>query len=491
MSSRVLAAWAVAVGLLVGMVCDARTADAAVIPDTPLGRRASAWLEAFNSADAARLRAWFEGHLAAAALAERPAELRIARHQQMHADLGDLEATGVTDGPDGSLELHARAAHGQEVIVAFQPAGDASQRLEGVGVRVESGPDEPRGPAIAPPAATEAAVAARVQAVVDSLAARDEFSGAVLVTRGGRTLVEKAWGEADRERHVPNRTDTRFNIGSINKLFTRVAIAQLAEAGKLRLSDTLSRWVPELPAGVASRVTIAQLVAHRSGFGDFFGPAFERADHRKLMSNADYLPLFADRSLEFEPGSRERYSNAGYVLLGLVVERASGESYYDYVRRHVYAPAGMKASDSYALDEPTPNRAVGYTREGGALRTNHDQLPGRGSAAGGGYTTLRDLERFTVALGGHRLLGSAWTAWVLGADAPAPGERAAPEAEQARGGLGVAGGTAGVNAALEFDLGSRTCVVVLANLDPPAAERLAVEFGRWLRRLPEPATSPH
>ncbi len=470
--------------LLVVASSPARAAD--VFPDTPAGRAVAAWLAAFNAADESRLGAWFEAHLTADALAERPVAPRVARHQQMHGDLGDLTALGLEIG-EGAIRLLARGAHGESVTVEFEPTPGDPARFAGFGLRVEGGggpaPPAPRG--AAPP--NEAAFTARVRALCDSLAARDAFAGAVLVVQGGRTLVEQAWGEADRERHLANRTDTRFNLGSINKFFTKVAIAQLAEAGKLRLSDTLARWVPELPHEVASRVTIAQLVEHRAGFGDFFGPGYARADRSKLLRNADYLPLFANRPLEFEPGTRERYSNAGYVLLGLVIERASGEDYHDYVRRHVFAPAGMKDSESFPRDAATPNRAVGWTREdGGALRSNRDALPGRGSAAGGGYSTLRDLERFTLALRDHRLVGDAWTTWVLGGPVPADGEtgRAGPPA---RGGLGVAGGTAGVNAALEFDLGAGTCVVVLANLDPPAAEDLAGVIADWLRRLPAPA----
>jgi hypothetical protein len=171
-----------------------------------------------------------------------------------------------------------------------------------------------------------------------------------------------------------------------------------------------------------------------------------------------------DQALEYEPGSRRAYSNVGYVLLGAIIERVSGEDYYDYIRDHIARPAGMKATASYPLSEQAPNRAVGYTRqspEDGPSdqnlpeHPNADFLPARGSSAGGGYSTCDDMAAFVAALRRGALLGPKNTADLIGRD----------------GGLGVAGGAPGVNAVLEV-MGPYT-LVVMANQDPPAAERAA------------------
>ena len=313
------------------------------------------------------------------------------------------------------------------------------------------------------PAVSLDQLAARLTATLDSLAGLNQFSGVVVLAKNGTPVFQRSVGMADREAARPNDLETAFNLGSINKVFTAIAIRQLAQAGKLDLDSTLARYWPDFPnADVARRVTIRELLQHRSGIGgNIFGepPGGSRASIRRL---ADFLPLFVAEPLQFEPGSRQQYSNAGYVVLGLLVERLSGEDYYDYVRRHIYQPAGMRRTGHYAVDSLSPNTAIGYTRGGedaparAPLRRNTDLLPGRGSSAGGGYSTAGDLLRFLAALRANRIL----------AGGPA--------------GLGVAGGAPGLNAAVEGDLPGGYDLIVLANFDPPAAERVARLVRGWL-----------
>src|SRR5437879_6288617 len=128
---------------------------------------------------------------------------------------------------------------------------------------------------------------------------------------------------------------------------------------------------------------------HRSGLGDFFGPEFVAAPKNRIRSLADYLPFFVNKPLLFEPGAQQRYSNAGYIVLGMVIEKLSGTSYYDYVREHIFKPNGMTSTDSYALDDVVPRRATGYSERHSNIYT----LPARGSSAGGGYSTAGVLRR--------------------------------------------------------------------------------------------------
>jgi CubicO group peptidase (beta-lactamase class C family) len=297
---------------------------------------------------------------------------------------------------------------------------------------------------------------------VDSLAAAGDFAGVVLLARRGAPVFERAYGMAERAANRPNSIETAFNIGSINKVFTAIAIRQLAAQGKLDLDSTLATSWPDYPnPGVARRVTIRQLLQHRSGIGGniFTAPAGgKRSDVRTLQ---DYLLLFVNEPLAFEPGSRMQYSNAGYVVLGLLVERLSGESYYDYVRRHIYEPAGMTRTAAWPVDSLPTNTALGYTTESDTGTTttwhpNSDLLPGRGSSAGGGYSTAHDLLRFLAALRAGRI-------------------PAGPPS-----GLGIAGGAPGLNAVVEGDLPGGYDLIVLANLDPPAAERIAQMVRAWM-----------
>ena len=272
------------------------------------------------------------------------------------------------------------------------------------------------------------AIAAYAQKLYDT----DHFSGVVLVAKDGKPLLSRAWGTGIN-------VDTRFNIGSINKVFTRTAIEQFARAGKLTLDDTVRKHLPDYPSPLADRITIRQLLEHRSGLGDFFGPRYREAPPARLRELSDFLPLFVDQPLQFDPGTSQRYSNAGYIVLGLIIERLSGEKYRDYVQKHIFEPAGMKNSGFWAVDEKVPNRATGYTMEGSKRVSNQASLPGRPSSAGGAYATAGDLLRFFQ-----------WTKET---------------------GIGVGGGAPGLNAAAEIDNG--WSVITMANYDPPSAEALA------------------
>lgn len=289
------------------------------------------------------------------------------------------------------------------------------------------------------------------QRSVDSLARIGEFSGVVLVARGGVPQFERAYGMADREARRPNDVETAFNLGSINKLFTQIAVRQLAAAGKLDLDSTLARAWPDYPNEDAARkVTIRQILQHRSGIqGNIFSAPPGKTRH-DVLTLADYFELFKHQPLQFEPGARQQYSNAGYIVLGLLIERLSGQSYFDYVRTHIFEPAGMTRTASWRADSLPANTAIGYTNEG----RNTEILPGRGSSAGGGYSTARDLLRLLNALREHKVAH-------------------APEA----GMVGVAGGAPGLNAVMDGDLEGGYDVIVLANLSPPAAERV----GRLIR----------
>jgi CubicO group peptidase (beta-lactamase class C family) len=322
---------------------------------------------------------------------------------------------------------------------------------------------QPTPQAVTPSPVSQTTLVRRLSSAVDSLANLGEFSGVVVLAKAGVPVYQSAHGLADRARRIPNNLETAFNIGSINKIFTEVAILQLAAAGKLDLDSTIAKYWPDYPnQEVARRVTIRQLLRHSSGIGgNIFDPPAtgKRNDIRTLQ---DYLPLFVKEPLQFEPGSRNEYSNAGYVVLGLLIERLSGQDYYSYVKEYIFDPAAMTRTGSYFVDSLPPNTAIGYTRGGrttsadAPVRPNTDELPGRGSSAGGGYSTAQDLLEFLKALREHRI---------------AKGPPA---------GLGIAGGSGGLNAVVEGALPGSYDLVVLANLDPPAAERVARLVRDWL-----------
>ena len=349
-----------------------------------------------------------------------------------------------------------------------------------LGVRLEARP--PGGGAGPPPrpsgpALEDADAVKQAKAYLDSRAAAGAWSGAALIARGDDVLMSGAWGLADRGKKTPNTPATRFNVGSIGKMFTRAAIAQLAEAGRLSLDDKLSRFLPDFPH--ADSITIAMLCAHRSGVGDFFNDAYDALDKAKLRHNHDYLPLIRDQALWFAPGTSQRYSNGGYVLLGEVIAKVSGEDYYDYLAKHVFGPAGMAATGAPVEGDGTTGLARGYTTEGAASgeRDNVATRPARGSAAGGSYSTLADLLAFDRALRGAKLCGPGWSAWVTGGPEPKLGMVIPPRILS----FGFAGGAPGLNA--EWSHEGDVVSIVLTNRDPETARPTVQGVQDIVRRM--------
>jgi len=249
------------------------------------------------------------------------------------------------------------------------------------------------------------------------LAAEDKFSGAVLVAKDGKAIFQQAYGMANKSDEVPNRVDSKFNLGSMNKMFTAVAIAQLAQRGKLSFSDTVGKHLPDYPnKAIAEKVTIHHLLTHTSGLGDYQNDKFyAQLDRWRTVDNL--LPLFVNDPLQFEPGQGWEYSNAGFAVLGLIVEKASGQNYFDYVKKNIFKPAGMANTDFYERDKKVANRAVGYMRVNAkgepdpeaSRRENTLTRPAKGSPAGGAYSTVNDLLKFHLALGNNKLLTRKFT----------------------------------------------------------------------------------
>jgi CubicO group peptidase (beta-lactamase class C family) len=400
-------------------------------------------------------------------------------------DLGFFEQSGgldfrrVAKASDFEIEIEAVTRKtSRAVILRFAIETTPPHPVADIGVRPLGGPGPgpgpggprgPGGPEQAPRPVAE--VIEGAPSIVEAAIAAG-FSGAVLIARDGKPVLERASGFAHRGFEAKNRIDTKFNLGSINKTFTRLSIAQLMEAGKISLDDKLSKFLPDFPnADAAAKISVAHLLEMKSGIGDFFGREFEATPKDRIRTLSDYLPFFSKKPLAFEPGQGEAYSNGGYVTLGLIIEKVTGQSYYDYVRDHIFRPAGMTDTDWFELDAVVPNMAVGYTKRGGRQVSNIYTLPGRGSSAGGGYSTAPDLLKYTEALVANRLASAPYTQWYLGGPRPTPGVPAS--AGPLRGGLGVAGGSPGVNGVLEFNASQRLVIVVLANDDAPAAEGLA------------------
>lgn len=425
--------------------------------DRPATIRLRAYVEAFNSGDSARMRTFLEQNFSAASLKEAPVDVRLARYEQSKTRLQTMTLRKIAAEREHRTFALVAAGDGQQLLLQATVEPVPPHKLVSIMIDMVEDPDNL---VIPDPKRDDAALVEAIRADLDARAKADEFSGVVLVAKGPTVLFHEAYGLADRAKQIPNRKDTKFNLGSINKTFTQIAIHQLAKAGKLSLTDTIGTYLPDYPnKQAANQVTVQHLLDMTSGIGDFFGPRYNATPKERIRSIGDYLPLFADQPLEFAPGTGNRYSNGGYIVLGAIIEKVSGQDYYTYVREHIFRPTGMLDTDAYPRDAGTPNLALGYTRRPGSGERvlNFDTLPGRGSSAGGGYSTAEDMLKYVRAL--------------------ASGKLALPNL---RGGLGIAGGAPGINSAVEWDARSGYVVIVLGNFDPPNAMRVAERIRGWL-----------
>jgi len=259
-----------------------------------------------------------------------------------------------------------------------------------------------------------------IDTYMEGLAAKDEFSGTVLIAKDGKPIYMTFIGEADKATGRKNTIDTPINLGSMNKTWTSVAVAQLVERGLLDWDDLVGKHLPTYPnAKVRDKVTLKMLLSHRSGLQAFATDADFDA-YRKATEISDLITVISDNALLFEPDTAFQYSNAGPMLLGAIIEAVTGEDYYAYVRKNILEVAGMTRSGFFRKTNEQAGFARGYFQpsQGGDPRRrrpgkltvtgewqpNYTMIGLQGSPAGGAYASAPDLLRFAGALQDGTLL---------------------------------------------------------------------------------------
>jgi len=355
--------------------------------------------------------------------------------------------------------------------------GGPVRRILGPGAPPEPFPEAQ---SISPPK-NEKELASAIKQLATQLAASGRFSGSILMSAGDDTLVNDAWGEADREHKVSNTPETAYDVGSIGKLFTQIAVLQLLEKGKLALDDPFGKYLPDYPERtIAGKVTLRQLLLHRSGLGDIFNGITPQTKLGSITELKGFLPFFADKPLEFEPGTNNRYSNAGYIVLGLVIESVSKENYYTYIKEHVLTPAGMTRSGFFDRNHLPPSVARSY-EEGEDVTGMH---AGRGTPAGGLQASIGDLVRLVQAINSGKIIGKD-SVKVLREMIPRPPDAPAPADETKLMAYGIEGGAPGVSGQLVIDPTGRYTRVILCNGGPPMAMSMGMTIRGWIRQLPK------
>lgn len=233
----------------------------------------------------------------------------------------------------------------------------------------------------------------------------------VAVLRGDSVVLARGYGYANVELHVPASDSTVYQSGSVGKQFAAAAVVMLAEQGRLSLDDTITRYLPEGPEAWR-RITIRHLLTHTSGIGDYTDSTL---DVRRDYTEEDMVRLAARQALEFAPGDRWNYSNTGYVLLGVIIHRVTGVFYGDFLRDHVFRPAGMRTTRIISEADIVPNRAAGYRLVNDTLKNQEWVSPSLNTTADGAlYFTARDLAQWAIALNHWRIpsrtgLEASWT----------------------------------------------------------------------------------
>ncbi len=460
------------------------------LPSGPRGERIKALVAAVNSGDQARIEAFYREALAPAFQQAVPMQQHLDIALQLGDAQGGLDIHGVrTYTPPRSADEVVAILKGRltgawrGITFRFEP--DPPHRISGLNIAPARPPKNlPPLPALA----LDGAVS-ELQAHADRLVAADAFSGTALLAKDGRVVWSTARGLADRNHGVPNKLETKFNLGSMNKMFTAVAVAQLVEEDKLRFEDSAFRYLGGKGWTKAdlSKVKIEHLLSHTSGLGSYFNDAYERSARQLFRRVDDYKPLLAEETLVFEPGTDWAYSNSGFLLLGAVIEAATGRDYFDVIRERIYAKAGMKASDCYDIDLVVPDLAIGYSRErtsqGRRWRSNTFAHVIRGGPAGGGYSTVTDLLAFGEALRGGKLVGAASLDRLFTARPPSNGYGFGFQTVSGPCGkvVGHGGGFDGINSNLDLFLDRGYTAVVMSNQDMgamPLMEKMRELVGR-------------
>jgi CubicO group peptidase (beta-lactamase class C family) len=411
----------VALAATPALVATPAPASTPTIPDTPAGAVLKEFLDVVRSGDIERARAFLSARYTSEALAARPVESRLDGWRGLMNGLADPRLLELSMRPGRPKLVIESGASGQVFEVVIQQPEGAPDKVGGVLMQ----PTVPGKPEIPAGSLTDTQRAELLDRLLDRLVADDRFSGVVTLAKNGRPVYQRAAGLASRSYEVPNRVDTKFCLGSMNKMFTSLAIARLVQDGKVAYGDKVGKYLPDFPnADVRDQVTIHHLLTHTSGLGSYFGDPEYALDWASWRRVRDYTTCVANESLAFEPGARMSYSNSGFIVLGLIIEQVTGRDYYDYVRDTVFKPAGMVDTDSYENDHVVPNLATGYTTlavgahgPGGpplrdaagrpVRRTNYYEHSARGTPAGGGYSTAPDLVKFSQALAAGTIVSAA------------------------------------------------------------------------------------
>ncbi len=461
--------------------------DTTALPEGATGARIKAFIETINSASPGRVRHFLNNECSKEFREMVPIDEHIATLLGFNRDTGGIDFY--------SVRSYAPERRGETVVIVKDRIMGS---WRGISFKFGPAPENPvaglgmspaRTPAgISEPPLTEKEAIDEIRSLMVRLKSKDWYSGTVLIAKGANVLLTDFAGEASKSYHVPNNLDTKFNLGSMNKMFTSIAIARLVEAGRLSFDDSIAKFIDEswLPKAVTEKITVRHLITHTSGLGSYFNDMYDKSSRANFRKLDDYRPLIKDDKPAFTPGEKFRYSNTGMFLLGVIIEKVSGEDYFDHIRKVIYKPAGMVNSDSYEMDYPVENLAIGYSPDWVSpykWQNNLYKHVLKGGPAGGGFSTVTDLHRFSLALLSGKLaskpmLDRMWTDYKGESYGYGFGVAQGPMGKV----VGHGGGFPGINSQLDIYVDSGYIVAAMSNYDNGASP-LAGKIGKILARV--------
>jgi CubicO group peptidase (beta-lactamase class C family) len=460
--------------------------DETAIPEGSRGARIKSLIEVMNAGSAGRVKRFLDEECTEEFREGVPIEDRVSTALGFQRDTGGIDfysvRTYTPERPGATVVIVKDRILGSWWGLTFRFGEAPKSLVAGLGIN----PARPPAGIVEPPI-TEKEAIDEIRALMGKVKATNWYSGTVLVARGASVILTDFAGEASKAFHVPINIDTKFNLGSMNKMFTSTAIARLVEAGKISFDDPISKYIDEtwLPKSVTDTITVRHLITHTSGLGSYFNDVYEKSSRALFRKLDDYKPLIKDDKPAFPPGTRFQYSNTGMFLLGVVIEKVTGEDYFEHIRKAIYAPAGMTDSDCYEMDYPVENLAIGYSPDFTSpykWQNNLYKHVLKGGPAGGGFSTVKDLHRFALAMLSGKLVSDTMrnTMWTdfQGANygygfqvVQSPGGRA----------VGHSGGFPGINSQLDIYVDSGYIVAAMCNYDngaSPLANRIGLILAR-------------
>ena len=429
--------------LVAGAGCAAAQQPAAAavpepaIPGSIPGKKFAAFLKAFDSGDPAAMRKFIASNYSAAALAQRPPDERAAAYAQIYKGSGGFVLHKIEKSEERRIVVLAQGKSIADwVRITLSVDDDVPYGIPGILFEYVVPPPEAAGHA----RPSDQQIADEMDRYLTALTDAGLFSGTVIIARDGRPIFQKACGTRQRAPGTPVTMDTPFALASMGKMFTGVAVAQLAQEGKLSFDDPVSKYLPDTPRKITGKITIHQLLTHTSGLAPFLdGKLFDA--HRGALTYQEYLADIFKEPMVASPGVKFSYSNGDFVVLAAIVEKVTGSSFAAYLQARVYGPAGME----------------------------HSTL---------GTTTAADMVRFGEALRGHRLLSAENTGRLLaGKVSTGDGGSYAYGFEDVRVNgqriCGHGGGGLGISDRFDLYMDSGYTVIVLSDRDPDIGGRVA------------------